>query len=257
MRLLATDEPEAFLIENARGDSPLFFSCDHASNRLPRALGDLGLDADQLRAHVAWDPGALEAARELGRRFDAPVVSSGYSRLAIDCNRPLEVASSIPETTCGVDVPGNREINEVARKSRQNELFWPYHRAIERVLADRDARGLRTVFVAMHSFTPEPLGGRDRPWHIGIMHGRDRVLADLLLETLGREPGLVVGDNEPYRVTPGSDYGIPVYAEAAGRPGALVELRQDLATEPTEFVRLVDALERALEASLLRLGRRR
>jgi predicted N-formylglutamate amidohydrolase len=62
-------------------------------------------------------------------------------------------------------------------------------------------------------------------------------------------PGLVVGDNEPYRVTPGSDYGIPVYAERAGRPGVLVELRQDVATEPAGAAWLVDAVEGALRAA--------
>jgi predicted N-formylglutamate amidohydrolase len=252
MSLLAAHEPPAFLVENEHGASPILITCDHASPRVPAALGTLGLDEAQRVAHIAWDPGALDAARALSRRFDAPLVASVYSRLAIDCNRPLDAASSIPTATCGVRVPGNEALPEADRRARQDAFFWPYHRAIERVLAAREARGLATIVVAMHSFTPEPLYG-PRPWHIGLLYGGDARLAHAMFPPLRAVPGLVVGDNEPYRVTPGSDYGIPVYAERAGRPGVLVELRQDLATDPDRSLWLVDAVARALEEAIVAL----
>lgn len=226
-RLLAPDEPPAFEVVNPEGPSRAFLLCDHASHRLPRALGDLGLSPEELVDHIAWDPGAAVVARRLSELLDAPLVLSGYSRLAIDCNRPFHVASSIPELTCGVRVPGNEGLSEPARAARRDELFWPYHRAAERVIAARDARGVRSVVLSIHSFTPS-LHGADRPWHVGLMYGRDPSLARALQPILARDPALVVGDNQPYQVTDGTDYSVPTYGERAGRPAVLVELRQDL-----------------------------
>jgi predicted N-formylglutamate amidohydrolase len=49
---------------------------------------------------------------------------------------------------------------------------------------------------------------------------------------LHREPGLLVGDNIPYRLTDEGDYGVPVHAERAGIPHALIEIRQDQIAGP-------------------------
>ncbi|MFO0555519.1 MAG: N-formylglutamate amidohydrolase [Polyangiaceae bacterium] len=235
--LLEPGEPEPFTIHRADGASPFVLTCDHASRTIPRALGDLGLDEAALSSHIAWDLGAYDAARALSDALDAPLVASGYSRLVIDANRPLEVAASIPAVTCDIPVPGNASLREVDRRARQDACFWPYHRAIERVLAARDARDQESVILAVHSFTPS-LYGKDRPWHVGLLFGVDRRLADAFNEALAGAtlaPGepLVVGMNEPYFISPGTDYGVPTYAERAGRLGLLLELRQDLLTGPS------------------------
>lgn len=247
--LLDPDEPPAFELLRPGAPSPLFLLCDHASRRMPRALGTLGLDADALASHIAWDLGIAGVARELSARLGASCALSGYSRLAIDCNRPLHAESSVPAVTCGIAVPGNAGLDAAARTARAEALFWPYHRAIEAELAARDARGQRSVIVSLHSFTPA-LNGQDRPWHIGLMYGRDRRLAARLFEALAREPALCVGDNEPYRVTDGSDYGIPVYAERAGRLGVLVEVRQDLLADASGIEAWATRLEAVLRAAL-------
>ena len=132
----------------------------------------------------------------------------------------------MPELTCGTLVPGNAGLSPAASEARIEAIFRPYHRAIEGVLEERGRAGLRTAIMSVHSFTPQPLRG-PRPWDVGVLYGLDRRLAGLLLDALMREPGIVVGDNQPYQVTRGSDYGIPVYAEQASRPGALIEVRQD------------------------------
>jgi predicted N-formylglutamate amidohydrolase len=48
---------------------------------------------------------------------------------------------------------------------------------------------------------------------------------------LKAEPGLTVGDNEPYFVSDQTDYTIPVHGERRGIPHALIEIRQDLITD--------------------------
>ncbi len=201
-------------------------TCDHASPRLPRRLGDLGVSERDRLTHVGWDIGAALVARRLSALVDAPLVLSGYSRLAIDCNRPPGAPTSTPETTGGVDVPGNRGLDPRDAAARAEALFWPYHRAIEALLDRREREGRATLLVAVHSFTPALLG-QPRPWRAGLLYNRDRRLADLFRESLAREPDLPVGDNEPYRVTDGGDYGVPVHGERRGIAHVLFEIRQD------------------------------
>ena len=96
--LLAPDEPAPVSIENRAARSHYVIVCDHASNRLPRALGDLGLSEDDRKAHIAWDIGAAGVARLLAKALDAVLFVQEYSRLVIDCNRPLTAPDSIPES---------------------------------------------------------------------------------------------------------------------------------------------------------------
>ena len=60
-----------------------------------------------------------------------------------------------------------------------------------------------TVYVAIHSFTQQLRGREKRPWHIGVLYGKDERFALPLLERLRRETDLCVGENEPLRRPPG------------------------------------------------------
>ncbi|HVL02222.1 MAG TPA: N-formylglutamate amidohydrolase, partial [Dongiaceae bacterium] len=84
--LLDPSEPPVFEIINANGKSNVLLVCDHASNRVPLRMKNLGLNAQQLADHISWDPGAAEVAHALSSLLDAPLILSGYSRLVIDCN---------------------------------------------------------------------------------------------------------------------------------------------------------------------------
>ena len=229
--LLAADEPAAFEIVNADGAGSAVLVCDHASNRLPRRLGTLGLSTAKLADHIAWDPGAADVARRLSDLLDAPLVLSSYSRLVIDCNRPLDSPESIPAQTDGVPVPGNRMLTPGDRALRIEAVFSPYHRAISDVL-DRRA-GRSSLLLSIHSFTAV-LAGQWRPWSISFAHGRDRRLASLLVDAMNRDASLVVGDNQPYSVDDTFDYTIPVHGEDRGLPHVLVEIRQDRITTPAD-----------------------
>jgi predicted N-formylglutamate amidohydrolase len=251
--LLAPDEPPAFEVVNPAGVSRYLLLCDHASHRMPRALGTLGLPESGRLSHIGWDIGAADVARELSSMLDAPLVLSGYSRLAIDCNRPPGTAASIPAITCEIAVPGNADVSGMQRDQREAELFWPYHHAVERVLAERDARGAASIVLSVHSFTPS-LYGQPRPWHVGVMYGQDRRLAAAFIEAFSSEPELVVGDNEPYHVTDASDYGVPVYAERPGRLGLLLEIRQDLIGRPEGARRMAEIVAKVGLSALDRLS---
>ena len=83
------------------------------------------------------------------------------------------------------------------------------------------------VLIAVHSFTPV-FKQAARPWHVSLLYNRDPRLAHILLDLLRGQHGLVVGDNEPYRVTDESDYTIPIHGEQRDLPHVLIEIRQDL-----------------------------
>ena len=77
MALLRPDEPPAFTAENVEGRFPCLLLCEHASNRIPRALGDLGLLPGEIDRHIGWDIGALVMARRLSRLLDAALFATG------------------------------------------------------------------------------------------------------------------------------------------------------------------------------------
>jgi predicted N-formylglutamate amidohydrolase len=223
--MLKSTEPEAVEILNPHSRSALFFVCDHASNRLPACLGSLGLAASDIESHIGWDIGAAALARRLAGTFSAPLVLSGYSRLVIDCNRPIVSEGSIPSSSAGIEIPGNRNLSAGEVEARRETFFYPYHAAIAKLLDRRQQERQPTALISLHSFTPD-YPGQQRPWHIDFAYNRDRRLAGLLLQAdMGAD--LVVGENLPYKVEDDSDYGIPQHGESRGLPHVLVEVRQD------------------------------
>ena len=225
--LLDDDEPAPYEIVNPDGRSRVILTCDHASRRIPRRLGTLGVASADLGRHVAWDIGAAAVARRLSEILDAPLILCGYSRLVVDCNRQLDQAEAFVTQSEDVRVPGNEAMSAAAREARAEAVFWPYHEAVNRVVGARTGAEAAPVMVSVHSFTPV-YHGEARPWDIGVLHRWDRRLADLMLTALRGDGGLHVGDNQPYRVALDEDYTIPVHAETRGMPHALLEIRQDL-----------------------------
>jgi predicted N-formylglutamate amidohydrolase len=250
--LLDLDEPAPVVIERADSRSPLVFVADHAGRRLPRRVGDLGLAAADLERHIAYDIGILPVAQALARAFEAPLVAQTYSRLVVDCNRPLHVAQSIPEISELTAIPGNLDLEDAARQARVEAIFRPYHGAIEALLEARSKLGLRTVLIAMHSFT-SVFKGIARPWLIGLLYNRDARLARLLLELLNRDSAPYVGDRLPYVVHDESDYTLPVHGERRGLAHVGIEIRQDLISEPAGQREWAGWLEGMLRQALDRL----
>jgi predicted N-formylglutamate amidohydrolase len=225
--LLAPDEPAAFEVIEDQRRSPFLITCDHAGKRLPRALGSLGLPESELSRHIAWDLGAAQVARALARELGAFAILQTYSRLVIDCNRPLDVSSSIPVISEHTVIPGNHDLSPEQKAERARAIFQPYHDCIVSEFERRARVAQPSVLIAMHSFTPT-FKGVSRQWHAGMLYNRDVRLGRALGELLRRDPELVVGDNEPYSVDDLSDYGVVVYGEGRGIPHVEIEIRQDL-----------------------------
>ena len=227
------------------GRFPALLVCDHASCRVPEGMQDLGLHPRDLRRHIGWDIGAIELAQALARQLDIGLVAAGYSRLVIDCNRHLEDPSSIVTLSDQTPVPGNQGIDAVERDRRVRAYFEPYHKAIAEELQQLAQRCEAPAVIAIHSFTPE-MDGHARPWHCGILWDRDARLPVPILQALALEPGVVVGDNEPYSGRHPADYTIERHAESCGWPHVCIEVRQDQLQNEPGITNWAERLARAL-----------
>lgn len=213
-------------IVNRAGAGAFVILCDHASNALPARFGTLGLSPADLQAHIAWDPGALGVSLRLSKFLDAPLVHPTLSRLLVDCNRAPDahdLAPAVSETTV---IPGNRDLSEEERAERVALVHTPFHAAIDEVLDERAARGLPTMLVSVHTFTPV-YRGASRPWEIGVLYDSDRRLAEQLISALKSGSGLTVGDNEPYAPSDGVYYTLDRHGQARGLACVMLEIRND------------------------------
>ena len=167
----------------------------------------------------------------------------------IDVNRPPWAPDSIVTLSEHTPIPANRDLSPEALQQRREALFEPYHRRIAAELYRRSRQGQPSVLVALHSFTPVH-AGQERHWHVGVLHGRDGRLARRVLRQLRRDPGLKVGDNEPYAVSDASDHTVVVHGEQRRIPHVELEVRQDLLATAAGQQDWAERLAVALETSL-------
>lgn len=255
--LLGRDDPDPVWVANPAGTSPLLLTCDHAGLQIPAALGDLGVSAADLQRHIACDIGVEALGRLLAQQLDAVCIGQRYTRLVIDCNREPGTDESIPQRSDGTWIRGNVGLSAADADARRRELFDPYH---ARIAAELDARRQRrqpVFLVLLHSFTPA-WSGQTRPWHAGVLYNRDARLARSLLSVLqqmhsGAAADLIVGDNQPYSGTDGTDYALNRYGEARGLPYVELEIRQDLIADSGGQALWAQRLVRALPAACAEL----
>ncbi len=213
--------------------SPFLMVGDHGGVAIPEALGDLGLPPAELRRHIALDLGVEALGKALSARLGAPFLWQAYSRLVCDCNRAPGDPGWMPEVSDGTPVPGNSGVSEAQQAARREQIFDPYHRAIAEALDRREAAGIETVLLSLHSFTPAMAGamaGEARPWELGVLHDRredDFALA--VLAWLQANSDRVVGDNEPYRLC-ATDFTVPHHAYPRRLRYLELEVRQDVLT---------------------------
>lgn len=247
--LLGAGDPDVFRIVGSGGRSAVLLTADHAGRAIPGRLAGLQLGPRVLDTHVAWDLGVAGLGERLAARLDAFLILHNYSRLVIDVNRPPWAPDSIVSLSEHTRIPANDALSCAEREQRRSALFDPYHRRIATELDGRSSRGQPSVLVALHSFTPVH-SGQERPWHVGVLHGRDGRLARRLLRELRRDPGLQVGDNEPYAVSDASDHTLVVHGEQRQIPHVELEVRQDLLATAAGQQEWAERLAAVLETSL-------
>ncbi len=250
--MLDPDEPHPVRVLREHGASSIFLTGDHAGRSVPRRLRGLGVPLAEMERHIAWDIGIAGVTERLSEALDATAVLQAYSRLVIDCNRDPSWATAMPVVSEYTPVPGNEGLSDGDRAARVAAIFTPYHDRIRGLLDARATAGRRTLFVAMHSFTPSFKGER-RDMQVGVLFHRDVRMANTMLDLLRAEGDLIVGENEPYAITDNSDYSVPTHAEGRGLVHVEIEIRQDLIADAAGQTAWADRFARLLRAADARL----
>lgn len=241
-------------VDNPDGRGDVLLVCEHASNRLPEAYGDLGLPADALHSHIAWDPGALAVSRLMATNLDATLIYQRFSRLIYDCNRPPQSPEAIRDVSEVFRIPGNENVSEAEKARRTAALYLPFQKRIAEEIAARTKARRATVLVTVHSFTPVYYG-KKRQVEIGILHDADNRLADRMLTAATDTRLYRIERNEPYGAADGVTHTLEVHALPGGLLNVMIEIRNDLIEEEVGQRVVADFLTGLLRESLAAGGR--
>lgn len=236
------------IVQITEGAPPFLFLCEHASPRIPAFLNHLGLPPEARKAHIAWDPGAADVAREMAALTGGGLIEARISRLVYDLNRPPHAPSAMAAKSEIYDVPGNRDLTPEQRLERTNAIYLPFHAAARAHIAALCASGTPPILITVHSFTPV-YHGKPREVQFGIIHDTDDRLARAILTHAPK--GLITRLNQPYSAADGVVHTLQMLATPCQLPHAMLEIRNDLIATPSaakEVARaLVPVLRRAAE----------
>ncbi|MFM2272617.1 MAG: hypothetical protein RL702_1682 [Pseudomonadota bacterium] len=222
---------------------------DHASNHVPADI-DLGIAPELLGQHIAVDIGVAQVGALMAARPGIAAFQGGVSRLVCDFNREEHAPAVIPIASDGHAIPGNL-LDHQAHQARLERFYHPYHQALAALLDDCPP----ALILSLHSFTPclESHPDEPRPWHCGVLYNEDERAAKLALRLLAKEPGLIVGDQQPYsgRLLNAT---MNRHAEAEGRPYVGIEVRQDLIADAAGQAQWAERLARLCNRIALELA---
>ncbi|WP_370687509.1 N-formylglutamate amidohydrolase [Epibacterium sp. MM17-32] len=236
-----------YSITPAAAGAEVIVVCEHAANRIPPELHELGLDVSARHSHIAWDPGALGVARKLAHLLRAPLVEGRISRLVYDLNRPPESPTAIPATSEIFDVPGNRDLSDAARAQRVEAVYEPFRAALATEIAARKT-ALR-LMVTVHSFTPV-YKGETRAVELGLLHGRDDRFAQAMLAHPPEGLPWNTRLNEPYSASDGVAHTLDLHGCDNGLLNVMLEIRNDLIATVDQQDTWAEALAPWIRATL-------
>nr|WP_281496156.1 N-formylglutamate amidohydrolase [Marivita sp. S6314] len=241
---MSIDEGPAAEVINPDGAAPVCLVCEHASAFIPASLKDLGVSPDQRFSHAAWDIGGRDLAMALSHALDAPLVASRVSRLVYDCNRPPSAPDAIPAKSEVINVPGNAHLGEADRVARIAEVYHPFRQTLHTTL---DGFVSPPTLVTIHSFTPV-WHGQKRDVQLGLLHDSDDRLAKAMLDAAPN--GVNTQLNAPYSVTDGVTHTLREHAITRGLQNVMIEVRNDLISDPNGVARFAEILTDMLTHAL-------
>jgi predicted N-formylglutamate amidohydrolase len=240
-------------IANPDGAGDFLIVCEHASRHIPASYGGLGLDEVALASHIAWDPGALAVAETMSERLDATLIAQRHSRLLYDCNRPPESPGAVPAVSEIYQIPGNNCLSAAERQTRIDRYYVPFRDTLAGVIDRRIGKGRPPMLVTVHSFTPV-YNGNEREVELGILHGADARLADVLLDAARVTSNLVIRRNEPYGPSDGVIHTLDVHGVSRGLLNVMLEIRNDLIADRDGQTKMGDLLSDCLASALGRIA---
>lgn len=246
-----------------RLDSPILITCEHASSRIPRELGTLGLTREQLGgAKDLYDPGSEALARSVARQLNCSVLISTTSRLVIDYNRRLDMQgvadnayhapalkaqllTDIAGREVVVPIPGNLRRSPVLEKQRYRQYVLPFQQAGMQLVSDLVKLHGTCVVLSVHSFYPV-YAGKLRTVDIDVLYDASRTTGKALARLVRRHTRVRVAENKPWSLRD-ADGG--VFKALQSQPGVAL-LAVDVNNIQLKTVRGVSGVARTLVLAL-------
>lgn len=250
---LQAGEPDPVTMIHEQAASDILLVCEHASNRFPKALGKLGLDAEAVLSHVAWDPGALGVSLHLSELLDASFIHQNYSRLVYDCNRPPSAHDAMPARSEVFDIPGNHDLSQDDKDARTNAIYRPFETALANFIKTRREAGRPPIIITIHSFTPI-YHGKKREVELGILYDQDTRLANAILQSSPDEKDLIIRANEPYSPTDGVTHTLQTHALPFDLHNVMIEIRNDLIETKDQQKTMAEKLSRLFTAAIAQIS---
>ena len=228
-------------------ENQILIIADHASNYIPKKNNKLGLKNSFLNQHIAFDIGVKELSLDLSNQLKCRIIQGKYSRLLIDLNRDLNDPTVIPEIVDGKIIPGNIGLSKSELRLRIKKIYNKYHHKINQTIKNKKIK----VILSLHSFNPI-FKNKRRLLEFGILSNEDKNLSSIIIDQLKLQK-LNVGDNKPYR---GNLIGDSMYRHGLKNklPHALIEVRNDLLSNPTKIKRVSRLLHKTIVKSLKKLA---
>ncbi len=225
----------------------IVYTCEHASNRVPRLFHPHPADRTILRMHWGYDIGAAWVTRRLthlGAAHRGPDVAilSRVSRLVTDVNRaPDDPTLCLAQTHDG-PVSFNLGMRPPERRTRIARFHAPFHDTVAAVVSIARPR----LLVSVHSYTPV-WQGVPRTLDAGVLYDQHDAHAEAMVVAM-RNQGFRTEPNEPYSGKAGLIYSAARHGDAGGMPYFEVELRQDLIDTRPRADAVADRVHAALRA---------
>lgn len=240
-----TDKGDAVILRGGDRQGRFVVVCEHGGRQLPQAMGDLGLSEKELESHIAWDPGAAEVAIEVARQLDSPLVLQRYSRLIYDCNRPPTSDDAMRSVSEVTRITGNENLSDEEKTWRTENIYEPFHAAVDVQLDKRDD----PVLITVHSFTPV-YNGKRRDVGVGILHDKDGRLADAILANNKFDDDIKVARNDPYGPKDGVTHTLQLHTNGTEILNVMVEIRNDLIDDEASQKHYADKLVETIKAAM-------
>ncbi len=222
----------------------LIVTCEHASCRIPAAFAEAFADAsDVLRSHRGWDPGALELAKYVSRKMNAPLWATRWTRLLVEVNRSLKHPKLFSEFTKKLPAP--------VRQTIIDRYYQPHRDAVTEWIHSQIDSGCAVYHIGVHSFTPV-LNGQQRRCHVGLLydprrHGERKLCARWQKQLQSHAEQWTIRLNYPYRGTSdGFTRDLRREFAAADYCGIELEVNQSLVQVRSEFRRLLRTIAETL-----------
>lgn len=240
----------AYNIHNSQATSACLLTCEHASNYIPEHYNHLGLNPNLLNEHIAWDLGAESLTKYLADQLSCVAVLCQYSRLLIDCNRPLEANSSILTISEHHYIPGNDKISPFEKSLRIKHIFEPFHQSVAQQVSRLKKLHHEFPLIGIHSFTPT-FKNQQRHWQFSVMWKDETPFVNKIIHHFKQHPlHHVIGFNEPYSAKEIPAYTTEQHADKNHLPNVIFEVRQDLLQSPSDIRYWGDLIKQAMDKKI-------